>query len=102
MTLATRQTLAAAAISSIVAFFSRKHSFSASIATSVPILLRNLKQSATVFAGVYTFSVPPRTGYSLTPKLSAAPDILISRIVGEVIFGLQAFTPMAIQTSWGD
>jgi hypothetical protein len=32
------------------AFFWRRHSFGASIATSSPILFRNLKQSATVFA----------------------------------------------------
>ncbi len=52
MTLDIRQTLAASHRSSIVAFFSRQQSRSASMATSSPILLRNLKQSATVLAGV--------------------------------------------------
>ena len=50
ITFATRQTLAACHRSSIVAFRSRRHSRSASIATSRPILFRYLKQSATVLA----------------------------------------------------
>ena len=54
MTLATRQTFAAARISSIVAFFVRRHSSRGSIATYMPILVRNLKQSATVFEGLKT------------------------------------------------
>ena len=52
MTLATRQIFAASQSSSIVALFSRKHSRRACIASSVPIFDRNLKQSATVLAGL--------------------------------------------------
>ena len=68
MTLATRQILAAAQSSSIVAFFDRRHSFNASMETSRPILFRNLKQSATVFAGVKTRSTAPDTLCCFTPK----------------------------------
>src|ERR1700691_3587992 len=102
MMFATRQTLAAAHSSSIEAFLRRRHSRRASRATSVPILLRNLKQSATVFAGVYTLSVPPRTGYSFIPKCRAGPDMRTKRIGGEVMWGVHALTAMAIQTWCGD
>src|SRR6267378_2889395 len=68
MTLATRQILAAAQSSSIVPFFECRHSFNASMATSSPILFRNLKQSATVFAGVKTRSTAPDTLCCFTPK----------------------------------
>jgi recombinational DNA repair protein (RecF pathway) len=52
MTLETRHTFAASQSSSIVALFSRKHSRRAWIANSVPTFDQNLKQSATVFAGL--------------------------------------------------
>src|SRR6202051_3617539 len=67
-TLATRQTLGAAASSSIEAFFCWRHSLRASIAPSRPTLLRNLKQSATVFAGENTRRVAPEIEYSFIPK----------------------------------
>lgn len=51
MTLATRQMRAYFQRSSIVQSFFRQQSRSASSATSKPIWLRNLKQSATVFGG---------------------------------------------------
>jgi hypothetical protein len=89
---ATRQTLAAAQSSSMDAFLRRRYSRRASSATSMPILLRNLKQSATVFAGVYTLRVPPWMRYSFTPKWSADPEIRTNRIAGEVICGAHAFT----------
>jgi len=44
MTLATRQILAAAQSSSIVAFFERRHSFSASMANTMPNPTRKIKR----------------------------------------------------------
>src|SRR5882762_600944 len=102
MTLVTRQTLAAAQSSSIVAFFVRRDSRRASMATSRPILFRNLKQSATVFAGLNTRRVAPEDAYSFTPKRSVGPDMRTRRIGGEETLGAQAFCPMAIHTSCGD
>jgi hypothetical protein len=51
MTVVTRHAFPAAHSCSRVQFFARSASRSASIATSRPILFRNLKQSVTVFAG---------------------------------------------------
>ena len=51
MTLDMRQIFSASQSSSIVDFFCCQQSRSASIATSTPLLLRHLKQSATVLAG---------------------------------------------------
>jgi hypothetical protein len=45
----------------MLAFFWRRQSFRASIATSSPILFRNLKQSAIVFAAEYTRTGTPST-----------------------------------------
>ncbi|HYU24085.1 MAG TPA: hypothetical protein VEO74_02700, partial [Thermoanaerobaculia bacterium] len=56
MTAATRQTRAKRQSSSIVNRFCRQPSRIAAMATSMPTLLRNLKQSATVFAGEKTRS----------------------------------------------
>jgi hypothetical protein len=72
-----------------------------SMATSTPILLRNLKQSATVFAGLNTRMIVPAIRCSSTPKRSACPNMRTSRIEGEGRFGAQAFWPTAILTSWG-
>ena len=52
MMFATWQTFAAAQSSCMEAFLRCRHSRRASSVMSVPILLRNLKQSALVFAGV--------------------------------------------------
>ncbi len=72
------------------------------MATSRPILFRNLKQSATVFAGLNTRRVAPEDAYSFTPKRSVGPDMRTRRIGGEETLGAQAFCPMAIHTSCGD
>src|ERR1700678_1890316 len=101
MTLATRQTFAASQSSSIVAFFSRKHSRSAWIASSVPVFDRNLKQSATVFAGLYTLISNPSTRCSTTPKVRASPETRITRMGGYSMRGDQAPGFRVIQTSKG-
>src|SRR6185369_7757989 len=68
ITLATLQIFAYFQRSSNLHLRLRRHSRSASIATSRPILLRYLKQSATVFAGQYSRTVTPSILWKSTPR----------------------------------
>src|SRR6185369_2206298 len=101
ITLATRQILAYFQRSSILHLRLRRHSRSASIATSRPILLRYLKQSATVFAGQYSLTVTPSILWVSTPEENAASENLITRSWGVSTRGRAAFRSSAIQTSKG-
>jgi len=63
-----RQAFAAAISSSAVALHSRHVSLRASRAISSPTLFQTLKQSTTVFAGLYTFVLTPFSMCSCMPK----------------------------------
>src|SRR5438105_13487261 len=82
MTLAMRRAWAARYSWSIVAFFCRRQSRRASIATSRPILLRYLKQSTTVRAGSVTRTVTFWRMCSSTPAVRAGePDDVQRRVI---------------------
>ena len=78
-----------------------RYSRSASTARSTPILFRNLKQSATVFALEVIATSTPSTTYRSTPKERAPPENRTTRIGGQSAFGFLAFTSIASQTSCG-
>ena len=73
MTLATRPIVAKCQSESTVSLPCDQPSRSASSATSRPILLRNLKQSATVLAGLKTGTFTPSIGTSSMPSVRALP-----------------------------
>src|ERR1051325_8353540 len=97
ITLATLQIFAYFQRSSNLHLRLRRHSRSASIATSRPILLRYLKQSATVFAGQYSRTVTPSILWDSTPDEKAASENLITRSRGVSTRGRAAFRSSAIQ-----
>jgi hypothetical protein len=80
--LATRSIFAKYHNSSLVNSLAAQPSRRASSATSVPILLRYLKQSATVLATLVTRTETPSTRCSSTPSVRAAPEKRISRSGG--------------------
>ena len=102
ITFATRQIFAAAQIMSMVAFFCRNVSRSASRAISRPILWRNLKQSATVLAGVKTGTSIPSILYFTTPNRRVSGEKRTTRSFTLSTLGVLAFCPIAIHTSKGD
>ena len=70
-------------------------------ATSSPILLRYLKQSTTVFAGLYTLTETPSICFSSMPSVRALPENRTNRMAGRVTSGSRAFRSIAIHTSKG-
>jgi len=57
------------------------------MATSRPILFRNLKQPATAFAGLKTRRVTPGKSIFLHAEMEGCPDVRTVRIDGEEILG---------------
>src|SRR3989442_10897890 len=101
MTFATRHTLAYFQSSSIVARRWRQKSRRASSATSRPILFRYLKQSATVFAALYTRTGTPSILCFSTPLVRAAPENLTILSGGWSTVGFHAFVSSASHTWYG-